>query len=141
LLSDIFPTGYHGTELAGAEPRKTVAVFGAGPVGLMAALSANLRGALQTFLVDFHPDRLALAERVGVTAVNRADQEVVETILDVTDGFGLDCVVEAVGYRAHDPIGQEHLGMVLDALVSVVRATGAIGVVGVYEPQDPGAAH
>src|SRR6195952_3592166 len=58
LLSDIFPTGYHGTELAKVTPGKTVAIFGAGPVGLMAALSANLRGAAQTFVVDFHPDRL-----------------------------------------------------------------------------------
>src|ERR1700712_3370243 len=58
LLSDIFPTGYHGTELAKVTPGKTVAIFGAGPVGLMAALSANIRGAAQTFVVDFHPDRL-----------------------------------------------------------------------------------
>jgi threonine dehydrogenase-like Zn-dependent dehydrogenase len=64
LLSDIFPTGYHGTELAGVEPGRTVAIFGAGPVGLMAALSANIRGAAQTFVVDFQPDRLALAERL-----------------------------------------------------------------------------
>jgi glutathione-independent formaldehyde dehydrogenase len=140
LLSDIFPTGYHGTELAGVQPGKTVAVFGAGPVGLMAALSANLRGASQTFVVDYQPDRLALAERVGATAVNLAEQDVVETIMDATDGFGVDCGVEAVGYQAHDPSGQEHPGMVLDALVGVVRATGGIGVVGVYEPEDPGAA-
>jgi hypothetical protein len=55
LLPDVFPTGYHGTELAGVEPGRTVAVFGAGPVGLMAAHSANIRGAAQTFVVDFSP--------------------------------------------------------------------------------------
>jgi glutathione-independent formaldehyde dehydrogenase len=139
LLSDVFPTGYHGTELAGVSPGKTVAIFGAGPVGLMAAISADLRGASQTFVVDFHPDRLALAERVGATPINLADVDAVEAIMEATDGFGVDCGVEAVGYQAHDPSGQEHPAMVLDNLVNVVRATGRIGVVGVYEPQDPGA--
>ena len=60
--------------------------------------------------------------------------------MDATDGFGVDCGVEAVGYQAHDPAGQEHPGLVLDKLVKVVRATGKIGVVGVYEPADEGAA-
>lgn len=140
LLSDIFPTGYHGTELAGVEPGRAVAVFGAGPVGLMAALSANIRGASQTFVVDFQPDRLALAEKMGATPVNLADTDATEAIMDATGGFGVDCGVEAVGYQAHDPAGQEHPGLVLDALVQVVRATGKIGVVGVYEPSDEGAA-
>ena len=139
MLSDIFPTGYHGTELAGMAPGKTVAVFGAGPVGLMAAMSANIRGAAQTFVVDFAKDRLALAEKIGATAIDLSEVDAVEAIMDATDGFGVDCGVEAVGYQAHDPSGQEHPGMVLDNLVKVVRATGGIGVVGVYEPTDPGA--
>ncbi|HEY6496486.1 MAG TPA: glutathione-independent formaldehyde dehydrogenase [Trebonia sp.] len=140
LLSDIFPTGYHGTELAGVEPGRTVAVFGAGPVGLMAAHSANIRGAAQTFAVDFQADRLALAATMGATPVNLADTDATEAIIDATDGSGVDCGVEAVGYQAHDPAGQEHPGLVLDQLVQVVRATGKIGVVGVYEPSDEGAA-
>jgi glutathione-independent formaldehyde dehydrogenase len=139
MLSDIFPTGYHATELAHVSPGKTVAIFGAGPVGLMAAMSANIRGAAQTFVVDFEPDRLALARRIGATPINLADGDAVEAIMEATDGFGVDCGVEAVGYQAHDPSGQEHPGMVLDNLVNVVRATGSIGVVGVYEPEDPGA--
>ena len=61
-------------------------------------------------------------------------------ITDATDGAGVDCGVEAVGYQAHDAAGQEHPEMVLDKLVEVVRATGRLGVVGVYNPQDPGAA-
>jgi glutathione-independent formaldehyde dehydrogenase len=140
MLSDIFPTGYHGTELARVRPGNTVAIFGAGPVGLMAAHSANIRGASQTFIVDMEPDRLALAERFGATAINLADGDPVQSIMDATDGFGVDCGVEAVGYQAHDPSGQEHPELVLDNLVSVVRATGRIGVVGVYVPQDPGGA-
>lgn len=140
MLSDIFPTGYHGTELAGVAPGKTVAVFGAGPVGLMAAHSASLRGASQVFVVDFEADRLALAEQFGATPVDLSTVDVEQTILDATDGSGVDCGVEAVGYQAHDHTGQEHPAMVLDELVKVVRATGGIGVVGVYEPEDPGAA-
>ena len=140
MLSDIFPTGYHGTELAGVEPGRTVAIFGGGPVGLMAAMSADLRGASQTFVVDFQPDRLALAEKLGATAIDLSTVDATEAIMDATGGFGVDCGVEAVGYQAHDPNGKEHPGLVLDALVQVVRATGRIGVVGVYEPSDEGAA-
>src|ERR1700744_1594651 len=140
MLSDIFPTGYHGTELAGVAPGKKVAIFGAGPVGLMAALSANIPGASQPLVVDFQPDRLALAEKMGATPVNLAETDAAEAIMDATDGFGVDCGVEAVGYQAHDPAGQEHPGLVLDQLVQVVRATGKIGGVGVYEPSDEGAA-
>jgi glutathione-independent formaldehyde dehydrogenase len=140
LLSDVFPTGYHGTELAQMRPGDTVAILGAGPVGLMAAYSASLRGASQIFVVDKEPDRLQLAERFGATTVNFAEADPTEVIIDCTDGFGVDCGVEAVGYQAPDPAGQEHPEMVLDKLVDVVRATGRLGIVGVYNPQDPGAA-
>ena len=140
MLSDIFPTGYHGTELAMVTPGKSVAVFGAGPVGLMAAYSAVLRGASQVFVVDKEADRLALAEGIGVTPIDFSKVDPVETIMDGTNGFGVDCGVECVGFQAHDPSGQEHPELVLDNLVQVVRATGHIGVVGVYVPEDPGAA-
>jgi glutathione-independent formaldehyde dehydrogenase len=140
MLSDIFPTGYHGTELAKVGPGKSVAIFGAGPVGLMAAHSAVLRGAAQVFVVDKEPDRLALAETFGAMPVNFSKVDPTETIMDATDGFGADCGVEAVGYQAHDPAGEEHPELVMDNLVQVVRATGHIGVVGVYVPQDPQAA-
>jgi glutathione-independent formaldehyde dehydrogenase len=141
MLSDIFPTGYHGTELAGVHAGDTVAVFGAGPVGLMAAHSAVLRGAAQVFVVDKEPDRLALAERFDATAVNFADADPAEVVKEATGGAGVDCGIEAVGYQAHDAGGQEHPEMVLDKLIEVVRSTGRIGVVGVYNPQDPGAAN
>jgi glutathione-independent formaldehyde dehydrogenase len=137
MLSDIFPTGYHGTELAMVAPGKSVAVFGAGPVGLMAAYSAMLRGASQVFVVDKSPDRLALAESIGATAIDFSTLDIESTIMDATDGFGVDCGVEAVGYQAHDASGEEHPELVLDGLIGVVRATGHIGVVGVYVPEDP----
>ncbi|WP_253904208.1 zinc-binding dehydrogenase [Arthrobacter sp. Br18] len=137
----LFPTGYHAAELAMVAPGKSVAVFGAGPVGLMAAHSAFLKGASQVFVVDKEPDRLALAEQIGATAINFADTDPAEAILEGTDGFGADCGIEAVGYQAHDHTGEEHPEMVLDNLVKVVRATGHIGVLGVYVPEDPGASN
>ena len=140
MLSDIFPTGWHGTELAGMQPGDRVAVFGAGPVGLMAAHSAMIRGASEVFVVDKEKDRLDLAGRIGATPVDFSRGDPAEQILDATGGRGTDCGVEAVGYQAHDPSGNEHPELVLDNLVKVVRSTGGIGVVGVYLPQDPGAA-
>ncbi|MEU7866469.1 glutathione-independent formaldehyde dehydrogenase [Dactylosporangium sp. NPDC049140] len=140
MLSDIFPTGWHGTELAGMQPGDRVAVFGAGPVGLLAAHSAMIRGASEVFVVDKERDRLDLAVKIGATPVDFGRGDPVEQILDSTDGRGADCGVEAVGYQAHDPSGEEHPELVLDNLVKVVRSTGGIGVVGAYVPQDPGAA-
>ncbi|MGW3996860.1 glutathione-independent formaldehyde dehydrogenase [Amycolatopsis sp. NPDC004772] len=140
MLSDIFPTGWHGTELAGMRPGDRVVVFGAGPVGLLAAHSAVLRGAAEVYVVDKERDRLAMAEKIGVLPVDFSEADPVEQIMAATGGQGADCGVEAVGYQAHDHSGQEHPELVLDNLVKSVRSTGGIGVVGVYVPQDPGAA-
>jgi glutathione-independent formaldehyde dehydrogenase len=140
MLSDIFPTGWHGTELAGLKPGESVVIFGAGPVGLMAAHSAEIKGASQIFVVDKEPDRLRLAEEFGATPIDFSSTDVTQAVMDLTDGFGADCGVEAVGYQAHDHTGEEHPEMVLDRLVETVRATGRIGVVGVYVPEDPEAA-
>jgi glutathione-independent formaldehyde dehydrogenase len=138
MLSDIFPTGWHGVVLSGMQPGDRVAVFGGGPVGLMAAHSAILQGASEVFLVDKQADRLALAKSIGATPVDFSAGDPVEQILDLTDGRGADRGVEAVGYQAHDAAGEEHPELVLDNLVKVVRSTGGIGVVGVYVAADPG---
>jgi glutathione-independent formaldehyde dehydrogenase len=114
MLSDIFPTGYHGTELAEVGPGDTVAVFGAGPVGLMAAHSAFLRGASQVFVVDKEADRLNLAKSVDATPIDFSKGDPVMQIMDATRGKGVDRGVEAVGYQAHDPSGEEHPELVLD---------------------------
>ncbi|WP_410566825.1 glutathione-independent formaldehyde dehydrogenase [Amycolatopsis sp. cmx-4-61] len=140
MLSDIFPTGWHGTELAGMRPGDRVVVFGAGPVGLMAAHSAVIRGAAEVYVVDQQGDRLAMAEKIGALPIDFAEADPVEQIMAATGGQGADCGVEAVGYQAHDHSGREHPELVLDNLVKSVRSTGGIGVVGVYVPQDPGAA-
>src|ERR1044071_8822650 len=90
LLADIFPTGYHGCELAGVAPGETVAVYGAGPVGLMAAYSALRRGAARVFVVDRVPERLAKAAQIGAVAVDFSAGDPVQQIREQTGGEGTD---------------------------------------------------
>lgn len=137
MLSDIWPTGYHATELAHVRPGDSVAVFGAGPVGLMAAYSAALKGASTVFAVDPQSDRLRLAEATGALPVNPAEADPVEQIMEATRGHGVDKACECVGFQAHDPAGDEEPALVLNDAVRAVRATGEIGVVGLYVPADP----
>jgi glutathione-independent formaldehyde dehydrogenase len=140
MLADIFPTGFHATELAEVRPGETVAIYGGGPVGLLAAYSATLRGASQVMVVDRHPDRLKLAEEIGAIAVDDSKGSPVEQILELTHGEGADKGCECVGYQAHDIQGHEHPNMTLNSLVRSVRPTGLLGVVGVFVPEDPKAA-
>lgn len=139
MLADIFPTGYHATELAGVQPGETVAVYGAGPVGIMAAYSARLKGASRIFVVDHVPSRLDLARDLGAEPINFDKGDPVEQITDALDGFGADRGVDAVGYQATVSSGEEQPATVLNQLVGTVRHTGGIGVVGLYLPSDPGA--
>ncbi|MHB2024863.1 MAG: MDR/zinc-dependent alcohol dehydrogenase-like family protein [Mycobacteriales bacterium] len=90
--------------------------------------------------MDKERDRLQLAKQIDATPIDFSVGDPVEQIMTATAGRGVDRGVEAVGYQAHDPSGEEHPELVLDNLVRVVRTTGAIGVVGVYMPEDPGAA-
>lgn len=137
MLSDIFPTGYHATEMAGVQPGDSVVVYGAGPVGLLAAYSAILKSASKVMIVDRHPDRLRLAEKIGAISIDDSKVSPVEQILDLTDGEGADTGCECVGYHAHNPQGHEQANMTMNNLVGSVRATGGIGVVGVFLPEDP----
>lgn len=139
MLSDIFPTGWHGVELSRFYPGDSVVIWGAGPVGLMAAHSARIRGASEVYVVDQQDDRLDLARQDGATAVDMSQGDPVEQIMEATNGRGTDRGVEAIGYQAFDTEGEEQPNLPLDSLVQVVKATGGIGVVGVYLPQDPGA--
>jgi len=139
MLSDIFPTGYHATELAGVKPGESVVIYGAGPVGLMATMSAFIKGASQVFVVDTHKDRLALAEKMGAVAIDDTEGEGVQRILDLTEGKGADRGCECVGYQCCDKHGKEVPNLTMNNLVQSVKATGGIGVVGVFLPQDPGA--
>jgi threonine dehydrogenase-like Zn-dependent dehydrogenase len=137
MLSDIFPTGYHATELASIQPRESVVIYGAGPVGLMAAYSAMLRGASKVMIVDRIPDRLRLAEEIGAIPLDDSQESPVDQVLMHTHGEGADKGCECVGYQAHDPEGDEHPDMTMNNLVKSVRATGKIGVVGVFVEEDP----
>lgn len=138
MLSDIFPTGWHGVELAKMQPGETIVIYGAGPVGLLAAHSAQIKGAARVFVVDHQSDRLKLAEQIGAVPIDRSSGDAVASITDLTEG-GADRGVDAVGYQAHNPDGTEQPEIVLNELVQAVKPTGGIGVVGVYIPQDPNA--
>lgn len=100
LMSDIFPTGYFGADIAGIGPGDTVAVFGCGPVGQFAIASARLLGATRIFAVDQHRDRLATAQRQGAEIIDFAHEDPVECLLALTAGSGVDKAIDAVGVEA-----------------------------------------
>jgi glutathione-independent formaldehyde dehydrogenase len=139
MLADIFPTGYHGCELADVRPGESVAVYGAGPVGLMAAYSSMLRGAARTFVVDRVKERLDKAREIGAIPINFDEGDPVQQIKDQTDGEGTDKGVDAVGYQAVVRAAErEEPAAVLNAIIETVRPTGALGIPGLYVPSDPG---
>lgn len=140
MLSDIFPTGWHSTRLANLKPGESIVIYGAGPVGLMAAMSARIQGASQIFVVDGKKDRLALAKRIGATPIDTMNGEIGDQIRAMTGGLGADCGSECIGYQCHNAKGKEVPNLVMNSLVDAVKATGSIGVIGVFIPQDPGAA-
>jgi threonine dehydrogenase-like Zn-dependent dehydrogenase len=139
MLSDIFPTGWHAVQMSGLQPGETIVIYGGGPVGLMAALSATIKGAAKIMVVDRHPDRLRLAGQIGAIAIDDSKGSPVDQVKEHTSGLGADRGCECVGYQAHDPQGHEDNSVTLNELIQSVRFTGGIGTVGVYVPQDPGA--
>jgi len=139
MLADIFPTGYHGTELAHVSPGDSVAVFGAGPVGLMAAYSALIRGAAEVYVVDRVPERLQKAKDIGAIPIDFSKGDPTEQIRQMRHGDGVDKGIDAVGYQAIEPgKTNEAPSAVLDALVQIVNPTGRLGIPGLYVPSDPG---
>ena len=156
LLSDVFPTAFHATELACVTPGKTVAVFGAGPVGLLSAYCSVLKGASEVYVVDSVKERLRKAEELGAVAIDFTEGDPVEQIFEKrkqNKGIqqslrpgeekmkGVDCAIDAVGYQARDNENpeQEKPTQVLENCLKVVNATGHIGLIGVYMSPDPGA--
>lgn len=134
--TDIFPTGWHGIEISGFQPGDSVAVFGAGPVGLMAAYSAQLRGASRVFVVDRVPERLRAAERIGAIAVDFTAGDAVDQIISGNGGEMVDRSVDAVGYQA---VGNDNStevpNIVLENMIRVTRACGGLGIPGLYVPR------
>jgi glutathione-independent formaldehyde dehydrogenase len=142
LLSDIFPTGYHGAVTAGVGPGSTVYVAGAGPVGLACAAACQLLGAACVIVGDMIPERLAQARSFGCETVDLSQKvplaDQIDKILGVPEvDSGVDCVgFEAKGHGTES--GEEHPATVLNSLMEVTRAGGAIGIPGLYVTGDPG---
>jgi len=140
LLADIFPTGWHGVKLSGFKPGESVAVFGGGPVGLMAAYSANLQGASEVYVVDRVQERLDKARQIGCIPIDFSKSDAVDQILKLRGGREVDRGVDAVGYQATTGDGKtEQPNAVIEALIRVVKPTGGLGIPGLYVPSDPGA--
>jgi glutathione-independent formaldehyde dehydrogenase len=142
MLSDIFPTGFHGCVTAGVGPGSTVYIAGAGPVGLAAATSAQLLGAAAVIVGDVIPDRLAQAASFGCETVDisKGDpKDQIEQILGVPE---VDAAVDAVGFEARghgDDAATERPATVLNTMMDITRAAGRIGIPGLYVTGDPGA--
>ena len=141
MLSDIFPTGYHGCVSAGVTSGSTVYVAGAGPVGLAAAHSAQFLGAAVVIVGDLIPERLEQARAFGCETVDvsKGDpKDQIEQILGVPE---VDCAVDAVGFeaRGHGADAQhEAPATVLNTIMDVTKAAGRLGIPGLYVTGDPG---
>src|SRR5438067_9313453 len=142
LLSDIFPTGFHGAVSAGVKPGMTVYVAGAGPVGLACAASCHLLGAAVVIVGDMIPERLKQAKSFGCETVdlkkNASLGDQIDQILGIPE---VDAAVDCVGFEArghgHDA-GVERPATVLNSVMTVTRAGGNIGIPGLYVTDDPG---
>jgi glutathione-independent formaldehyde dehydrogenase len=142
LLSDIFPTGFHGCVQAGVKPGSTVYIAGAGPVGLAAAAGAQLLGAAVVIVGDMIPERLAQARSFGCETI---DVSKVTNLADAIDQIlgepVVDCAVDCVGFEARGhggDAGVEKPATVLNSLQEIARAGGSIGIPGLYVTGDPG---
>lgn len=145
FLSDILPTGWMAAENCDIEQGDTVAVWGAGPVGLFAAQSARLMGAWQVIVIDHHPHRLELARSMGAKVIDYRKTHVLDALMDMTGGLGPDAVIDAVGMESHGfspdnlldaakqkiGIGADRAHALRMALMAV-RKGGRVSIPGVY---------
>ncbi|MBZ2197582.1 formaldehyde dehydrogenase, glutathione-independent [Occultella gossypii] len=140
MLSDIFPTGFHGAVTAGVGVGSTVYVAGAGPVGLAAATSALLLGASAVIVADMNADRLAQAKSFGCETVDLTKGGPVEQIEQILGVPEVDCGIDAVGFEAkgHGEGASEAPATVLNDLMDLTAAGGALGIPGLYVTGDPG---
>jgi glutathione-independent formaldehyde dehydrogenase len=151
LLADAFVTGWHATEMAEVTPATSVAVFGAGAVGLLAAYSSLLRGAGEVYVVDHVPERLDKAGELGATPIDFTQGDPVERIRELRhtrlanvppwgEGImdGVMCAIDAVGFQARDRAdpATERPTQVIEDIVRLVNPTGRVGIAGVYAEKD-----
>ena len=142
FLSDILPTGYQAVLNGGVGQGSTVAIFGAGPVGQMAAASARMLGADKIFMVDHHAYRLEFAKnQYGVIPINFDDVDAAEYIVENTAHRGVDAVIDAVGFEAKGSLLESTLaavklegssGAALRQCIAAVRRGGTVSVPGLY---------
>ncbi|MGH3521173.1 MAG: formaldehyde dehydrogenase, glutathione-independent [Haloechinothrix sp.] len=141
MLSDIFPTGYHGAYTAGVTTGSTVYVAGAGPVGLAAAHAAQLLGAAVVIVGDMIPERLEQARSFGCETVDLTQEaELPDMIEQITGEPSVDAAVDAVGFeaRGHGPGAGEQPATVLNDVMTIARAGASLGIPGLYVTGDPG---
>jgi glutathione-independent formaldehyde dehydrogenase len=142
MLSDIFPTGFHGAYTAGVGSGSTVYVAGAGPVGLAAAYSAILLGAAVVIVGDLNTERLEQARRFGCETIDVGQGEPKDQIEEILGVPWVDASVDAVGFeaRGHGSGGAaERPADVLNTLMEVTGPAGRLGIPGLYVTEDPGA--
>jgi glutathione-independent formaldehyde dehydrogenase len=142
MLSDIFPTGYHGAYTAGVTTGSTVYVAGAGPVGLAAAYASQLLGASVVIVGDMNADRLRQAESFGCATVDLSSgADLADLIEPIVGEREVDAAVDAVGFeaRGHGAGAGEAPATVLNDMMSVGRAGAGLGIPGLYVTGDPGA--
>lgn len=145
FLSDILPTGWMAAENAQIEPDDTVAIWGCGPVGLFAVQSALAMGAAKVIAIDHYPHRLELARGLGADIINFRETNVLEALMDMSGGLGVDAVIDAVGMEAHGfaidnilDIAKQKIGIGADRAAALrqallaVRKGGRVSVPGVY---------
>src|SRR5687767_15718981 len=142
LLSDIFPTGFHGAVTAGVGPGSIAYVAGAGPVGLACAASCHLLGAAVVIVGDMIDERLAQAKSFGCETIDLKKTPKLEDALDQILGVPeVDCAVDCVGFEARGhgkDASHEAPATVLNSIMAVTRAGGALGIPGLYVTGDPG---
>ena len=142
LLSDIFPTGFHGAYSAGVGPGSIVYVAGGGPVGLACASSCHLLGAAVVIVGDMIPERLAQARSFGCETVDLTkDATLAEQIEQIIGEPEVDQAVDCVGFEARGhgkDAAVEQPATVLNSVMEVTRAGGGIGIPGLYVTGDPG---
>lgn len=141
MLSDIFPTGFHGAYTAGVKPGSTVYIAGAGPVGLAAAVGAQLLGAAVVIVGDLNAERLAQASSFGCETVDVSQSDPKDQIEQILGVPEVDAAVDAVGFEARghgaDAV-HEAPATVLNSLMDLTAAGGALGIPGLYVTGDPG---
>lgn len=141
MLSDIFPTGYHGAFKAGVTTGSVVYIAGAGPVGLASAHSSQLLGAAVVIVGDMNPDRLAQARSFGCETVDLSnDAPLADMIAEIVGEPEVDAAVDCVGFeaRGHGQGAGEAPATVLNDIMTVARAGASLGIPGLYVTGDPG---